>query len=250
MKLTVIIPARMSSTRFPGKPLVDILGLPMIEHVRRRVLLHKDVESAIVATCDNEIADVVSSYGGNTLMTKSTHFCCNDRVAEAASQLDAEIIVNVQGDEPLFNPKMIDYLINPMKEDGQVSCTNLMTRLSTEKDFNDKNIVKVANDLSGNALFMSREPIPSNFKGILDYKNSYKQLGVYAFKKKLIEDFLTWGPSPLELIEGVDMLRMLEHGQKIRMIEAPFEGVGVDLPIDLEIAKALMKKDKFFKKYY
>jgi 3-deoxy-manno-octulosonate cytidylyltransferase (CMP-KDO synthetase) len=249
MKLTVIIPARMSSTRFPGKPLVDILGIPMIEHVRRRVLLHSDVESAIVATCDYEIADVVSSFGGEVAMTDSSHFCCNDRVSEAASQLESDIIINVQGDEPLFNPNMLDYLINPMKMDSDISCTNLMTKITSKAEFVDKNIVKVVNDLSGHAMYMSREAIPSDSKGVLDYENCYKQLGVYAFKKPLLDSFLSWGPSPMEMVETVDMLRLLEHGQKVKMIEAPFDGVGVDTPKDLEVAIKLMKEDEFYGNY-
>jgi len=249
MKVTVIIPARMASTRFPGKPLVDILGLPMIEHVRRRVLLHQDVDSAIVATCDKEIFDIVESYGGQSIMTGSNHFCCNDRVSEAAIDIDADIIVNVQGDEPLFNPEMISLLVKPMMDSRQIICTNLMSRIETEQEFCSTNEVKVVCDLNSDALYMSREPIPSARKTSLSSFDRFKQLGVYAFRKPILEKFLSWGPSPLEIIETIDMIRLLEHGYKVRMVDSPFKTIGVDTPEDLEVAIELLNKDHLFGTY-
>lgn len=249
MKITAIIPARMASTRFPGKPLKDLLGLPMIEHVRRRVLMHSDVNSAIVATCDKEIFDSVNSHGGESIMTSSDHFCCNDRVSEAAVNVDADIIVNVQGDEPLFNPEMISYLVEPMKLDGNIKCTNLMSRIETEHEFHNPNEVKVVCDLNSDALYMSREPIPSAKKTSLNSLDRYKQLGVYAFRKSILEEFASWGPSPLEIIETIDMLRLVQHGYKVRMIDSPFKTIGVDTPEDLEVAIELLSKDSLFGTY-
>ena len=249
MKLSVFIPAGMASTRFPGKPLVDILGMPMIEHVRRRALLNPDVSSAIVATCDQEIVDVVESYGGQAVMTDQSHFSCNDRVSEAAFNIDADIIVNIQGDEPLFNPDMISYLISPMKYDSSVVCTNLMSLIETEQEFNNVNVVKVVCDISGNALYMSREPIPSKSKSKSKSFDCFKILGIYAFRKPLLMQFLSWGPSPIETIETIDMIRLLEHGQQVRMVVSPFQSIGVDTPEDLIVAKNMMSKDALFGKY-
>jgi 3-deoxy-manno-octulosonate cytidylyltransferase (CMP-KDO synthetase) len=249
MKITAIIPARMASTRFPGKPLEDILGLPMIEHVRRRVLLHPDVNSAIVATCDKEIFDIVMSNGGESIMTSSAHFCCNDRVSEAAVDVDADIIVNVQGDEPLFNPEMISSLVEPMKNDNQIICTNLMSRIETEEEFCNPNEVKVVCDLNSDALYMSREPVPSAKKTNLNSLDRFKQLGVYAFRKSILQKFASWSPSPLEIIETIDMLRLLQHGYKVRMIDSPFKTIGVDTPQDLEVAIELLSKDHLFGTY-
>ena len=249
MKLTVVIPARMSSSRFPGKPLADILGLPMIEHVRRRVLLHPDVEDAIVATCDDEILNVVISNGGKSVMTSPDHYCCNDRVAEASQGIDADIIINVQGDEALFNPEMLNYLIEPYQQDPSLKCINLMTKIRTDEEFYDINEVKVVCDLKNNALYLSREPIPSGRKTKSKNFPRYKQLGIYALQKELLSQFLKWGPSPWESIETVDMLRLLEHGHLIRMAVSPFETISVDTPKDLELVKQLMKKDPLFEKY-
>jgi len=249
MKLVTVIPARMASTRFPGKPLADILGLPMIEHVRRRVMLHPLVDEAIVATCDHEIFDIVASNGGKAVMTSDQHSCCTDRVAEAAASVEADVVVNVQGDEPLFDPNMLTYLLEPLLEDPEVQCSNLMAEIKSDEEFNNINEVKVVCDLNWNALYLSREPIPSGRKtNSYDFQR-YRQLGVYAFKKDSLSLFGQWGPSPHESIETVDMVRFLEHGHPVRMIVSPFSSIGVDTPEDLQIAVDLMKKDYLFGSY-
>ena len=249
MKFVVVIPARMSSSRFPGKPLADICGMPMVEHVRRRVLLNPKVSNAIVATCDKEICDVVREAGGESLMTSSTHFCCNDRVAEAVQSLDSDIVINVQGDEPLFDPNMIDILLEPMIDNSDVLCTNLMAEIENEREFRDINEVKVVCDIDSNAVYMSRESIPSTQKsGDMKHK-FYKQLGVYAYTRDSILKFGQWGPSPLESMETIDMVRFIEHGIKVRMICSPFPSIGVDTPNELEVAESLMKADKYFGGY-
>lgn len=249
MKFVVIIPARMSSSRFPGKPLAKICGMPMVEHVRRRVLLNSKVSNAIVATCDKEIFEVVRDGGGESIMTSHSHFCCNDRVSEAARSLDTDIIINVQGDEPLFDPEMIDILLQPMIDDPDVLCTNLMAKIENDKEFRDVNEVKVVCDLASNAIYMSREPIPSTKKSGEAKHEFYKQLGVYAYSRESILNFGQWGPSPLETMETIDMIRFMEHGEKVRMVCSPFPSIGVDTPNELEIAERLMKDDKYFGNY-
>ena len=184
-------------------------------------MLNKKVSKAIVATCDEEIFDAVLSRG-HAVMTSDSHFCCNDRVAEAAKTLDFDIIINVQGDEPLFDPKMIDLLVQPMIDDSSIVCTNLMAEILNDNEFRSVNEVKVICDLESNAVYMSREAIPSTKKSSNANHIFYKQLGVYAYTKNTIIDFGRWGPSPLETMETIDMVRFIEHGLKVRMICSPF----------------------------
>ena len=239
----------MASTRFPGKPLADILGLPMIEHVRRRLLLSHDINDVIVATCDQEILDLVQSYGGQVIMTSDQHERCTDRVAEAIAEINADVVINVQGDEPLINPEMIGPLLEPLKKEKDLLCTNLMNKIETNVEFNNPNVVKTVCDARGNALYFSREPIPSPLKaGELHYKK-YKQLGIIAFRNNFLKHFTKLRPTPLEQVESVDMMRAIEHGYKVRMVLSPFEGIGVDTPGDLEDAIILMKQDPFFGNY-
>lgn len=249
MKTIAIIPARMDSTRFPGKPLADILGLPMIEHVRRRVALCKLFSKVIVATCDNEILEAVVKFGGEAVMTADTHERCTDRVAEAALSYEAEVIVNVQGDEPLVDPEMFSSLLAPLMKDPDLQCTNLMVEINTEEEFNNPNVVKAVCDRQGKALYFSREPIPSALKaGAIKFKK-FKQLGIYAFRRDFLQLFTGLLPTPLEEIESVDMLRAVEHGYEVRMVESKYRVIGVDTPDDLLRVIPLMEKDKLFSEY-
>jgi 3-deoxy-manno-octulosonate cytidylyltransferase (CMP-KDO synthetase) len=249
MKVVAIIPARMGSSRFPGKPLADIAGLPMIEHVRRRVSLCAMIDEVIVATCDKEIMDVVEKNGGRAAMTLPTHERCTDRIAEAALEIDADIVLNVQGDEPLVKPEMFEPLITPLMDDPELYCVNLMSEIGDEKDFESSDIVKVVCDLEGYALYFSREPVPSRRKaGGLTFKR-YKQLGIIAFRKDFLLTYTKLTPTPLEQIESVDMLRILEHGYRLRMVPTPLESIGVDTPADLERASEMMKKDALYRTY-
>jgi len=249
MKVIAVIPARMASTRFPGKPLADILGLPMIEHVRRRVLLCPEINEVIVATCDNEILHLVQNYGGQAVITSDQHERCTDRVAEVMNTKNADLVINVQGDEPLVNPEMFGPLLQPFKNEKDLLCTNLMTECESDIEFKNPNVVKTACDLKGNALYFSRESIPSPHKtGTLLYKK-YKQLGVIAFRNEFLKEFTKLPPTPLEQVESVDMLRAVEHGYKVRMVYSPFKVIGVDVPADLEHAIALMKNDPLFNSY-
>ncbi len=246
--IVAVIPARMASTRFPGKPLARILGLPMIEHVRRRVQLCSLVDEVVVATCAEEIAQAVRGYGGTAVMTSPTHERCTDRVAEAVRGRSGEIIVNVQGDEPLIRPDLIEALVRPLRREGDLGCTNLMAPITSEEAPNP-NLVKVVCDLQGNALYFSRERIPSPQKAGGLPLPLYKQLGIYAFRRDFLERFARLAPTPLEAIESVDMMRAVEHGCRVRMVPVEFTGLGVDTPEDLDRATALMREDPLYPRY-
>ena len=249
MKIVAIIPARMASTRFPGKPLVDILGIPMIEHVRRRVALCPHINKVVVATCDREILEVVNKNGGEAVMTANTHERCTDRVAEAALSINADVVINVQGDEPLVRPEMFELLLKPLLDEAGVVCTNLTAEIGSEDEFNNSNIVKTVFDCKKDIIYFSREPIPSLRKsGGLSFKK-YKQLGIVAFRKDFLLRFAHLPPTPLEIVESVDMLRAIEHGYKIRMVLSPFQVYGVDTPDDLVHVTELMKNDDIFNSY-
>ena len=249
-KIAAVIPARMASSRFPGKPLQPILGLSMIEHVRRRVTLCPQVDEIIVATCDQEIMEEVERFGGKAVMTSDRHERCSDRIAEAAEKIDADIIINVQGDMPLIRPETLGPLVAPLLEDNTLSCTDMMGPIEDETEFFSPNVVKVVVDEKGNALYYSREPIPSSKKATQEHSMPrYKQFGVIAFRRKFLIDFSRLHPTPLEKIESVDMLRALEHGIRVQMVSTPYPVVGVDTRADLEKATERMKSDSLFARY-
>ncbi|MBF0523110.1 MAG: 3-deoxy-manno-octulosonate cytidylyltransferase [Candidatus Omnitrophica bacterium] len=250
MKVSAIIPARMASSRFPGKPLKSILGLPMVEHVRRRVLLSRSIDEVIVATCDQEIFEAIKRFGGKAVMTAETHQSCVDRVAEAAKNLDADIILNVQGDMPLLNPGSLDQLVAPFLNDDQVLFTDMIGPLTIEEEFYSPNVVKVVVDLKWDALFYSREPIPSLKKVSPKEKVSrYKQFGINAYRRDSLELFTRWERTPLERAESIDMLRILEHGVHIRTVVSLDSVVGVDTPEDLIRVEDIMRLDPVYLNY-
>ena len=247
-KVIGVIPARMASSRMPGKPLADILGLPMIEHVRRRVELCKLITHTVVATCDQEIIDVVKSFGGAAVMTSDKHERCTDRVAEAVQEIDSGIIVNIQGDEPLLQPDDLEALIVPLLEDSSMDCTNLIAPILA-KESHDPNVVKTVFDSQHRALYFSREAIPSVKKaGKLEIPY-FRQLGIIAFRKSFLDVFTRLTSTPLEEIESVDMMRAIEHGFEVRVIPAKSAGFGVDTPEDLQNATKAMKKDGYLSRY-
>lgn len=249
LKVVAVIPARMASTRFPGKPLADILGLPMIEHVRRRVALSPLIQEVVVATCDREIFETVTTSGGQAVMTAPTHERCTDRVAEAMTAIAGDIVINVQGDEPLVHPDMFAPLLAPFQGEPELPCANLMSAIVSDEEFANPNVVKTVCDLKGNALYFSREPIPSVRKASGLAFQKYKQLGIIAFRRGFLQVFTNLAPTPLEAVESVDMLRAVEHGYQVRMVVTPFQVVGVDTPEDLERARTLMKHDELLRIY-
>ena len=250
MDAVAIIPARMGSSRFPGKPLADILGLPMIEHVRRRVSMSKVLSEVYVATCDKEIHDAITNLGGKAIMTSSTHQRASDRTAEAAESLNAELIVMVQGDEPMTYPEMIDLALGPMLQDPSIICTNLMKRITEHSDYLNQNTIKVVVNNESDALYMSRSPIPhladvSNLSSI----SLYKQVCIIPFTRSGLKLYTELTPTPLEIAESVDMNRFMEHGYNVRMIESEYDSHAVDNLEDLCLVTQLMKEDPLTKSY-
>jgi len=254
MNIISIIPARMGSSRFPGKPMADILGMPMIGHVYKRVKMSKLLSEVYVATCDTVIYDYIESIGGKAVMTSDCHERCSDRCAEAMLKIEknenkkVDIMVMVQGDEPLTFPQMVDEAVSPMLEDKTMIITNLVADLHTLKEFEDPNEVKVVMDKQNNAIYFSREPIPSRKKGILEVPMK-KQVCVIPFTRDFLLEYNQMKPTPLEIIESVDMMRILENGMKVKMIDTSYETKAVDTKEDLSRVIGMMKKDKLFESY-
>lgn len=249
MKIVAIIPARMAATRFPGKPLAPILGLPMIEHVRRRVAMCSTLDEVIVATCDEEIRDVIEAASGNVIMTADSHERCTDRIAEAATKVKAEVVINVQGDEPLITPGMMDEVIRSLLDDKELPSVNLVTRVENDEEFKNPNTLKVVTNRFGDILYISREPIPSRKKA---YTNNYvklKQSGIIAFRSDFLQVFSKLEPTPLEKIESVDMMRAIEHGYRIKVVVTKGQMIGVDVPEDIKLVERVLSSDPLVKKY-
>ena len=234
MKIVGIIPARMASARFPGKPLAMLAGRPMIEHVYARAKQCPLLAEVFLATCDREIYDAAVGFGGRALMTAASHVRSTDRVAEAAEAIEADVVVNIQGDEPLIHPGAIAHLCEAAVASPAVPCLNLANVITNEEDFRNLNQVKVVCDQRGNALYMSRQPIPTT--QAWGRTQVLRQLGMIAFHKKFLGTYALLPPTPLEQAESVDMLRAIEHGHQVKMIVTPFESFGVDTPEDLRVA--------------
>ncbi|MCP4652313.1 MAG: 3-deoxy-manno-octulosonate cytidylyltransferase [Candidatus Omnitrophica bacterium] len=247
-KVVAIIPARMAASRFPGKPLAKILDLPMIEHVRRRVSLSKVIDQTYVATCDKEIFDVVNNSGGKAVMTKDTHQRCTDRVDEAAMDLDADIVVIVQGDEPLFDPQVLEVLVKPMFECDSMICTNLLSVIEDKADLDDIDIVKAVINNKNDVMYFSRSPIP--YFRVDDKCPMYRQTGISAFTKEFLHKFSRLDPTPKEVVESVDFLRILEHGYSIRGVIYSQRTVGVDREDDVASVEDILRNDLTQKDFY
>ena len=246
MKITAVIPARFASTRFPGKALAEIGGKAMIQHVYERTSRAKLVSRTIVATDDPRIADAVSMIGGEAIMTSTSHETGTDRLAEVARGLDSDIIVNVQGDEPLICPDMIDQAIQPFLEDSSLQMGTLKTRIKCLHDFLSPNMVKVVTDNFGTALYFSRSPLPFFRDKWKDLKDDsfccgkllcYKHVGLYVYRRDFLLKFASMPPTFLEISEKLEQLRAIENGVKIHVVETEFESIGVDTPDDLAKAQ-------------
>ncbi|MFN8008564.1 MAG: 3-deoxy-manno-octulosonate cytidylyltransferase [Terriglobia bacterium] len=236
MKAIAIIPARYASTRFPGKPLVLIHQKPMIQHVYERVRLAARVDDVIVATDDQRIVKAVEQFGGKAWMTSSEHNSGTDRVAEVALQQDADLIVNVQGDEPFVDPECVDLLLEPFYSEPDLMISTLCHCINSEEDLYNPNIVKVVTDRKGFALYFSRSPIP--FSGsppnLLKEASLYKRhMGLYAYRKSFLERLPQLQPSLLEKTETLEQLRFLENGYRIKVLTTNYQPLAVDTPDDL-----------------
>jgi 3-deoxy-manno-octulosonate cytidylyltransferase (CMP-KDO synthetase) len=246
MKIAALIPARMGSSRFPGKPMARLLGKPMIEHVYERVARNPLLTMTAVATCDREIADHVEKIGGRAVMTGSHHERASDRCAEALEILEREagtpfdIVVMVQGDEPMIHPDMITEAVEPMIADKSLKVVNLLGDIEGPTEFEDRNCIKVVCDLNRNAMYFSREPIPTRSKAPTIPMG--KQVCVIPFRRDYLLEYMRLAPTPLEIAESVDMMRVLEHGGKVRMIPTKHASFAVDTPADLVRVEALMAK--------
>lgn len=254
MNIIGIIPARMASSRFPGKPLAKICGMPMIGHVYLRCKMSGAMKEVYVATCDKDIKDYMDSIGGNAVMTADTHERASDRAAEAVLKIEkatgkeADIVVMIQGDEPLTYPEMIDEAVKPLLEDKGIAITNLMAEIKSVDEFEDPNEVKVVVDKFNNALYFSREPIPSRKKSSSPVM-MLKQVCIIPFRKKFLLEYTKMKQTPLEIFESVDMMRILENGLKVKMVLTKYQTKSVDTQADLDTVSAMMKSDKLFKKY-
>ncbi|HCG04441.1 MAG TPA: 3-deoxy-manno-octulosonate cytidylyltransferase [Desulfovibrio sp.] len=248
MNIVAIIPARMGSSRFPGKPMADIHGVPMVGHVTFRTAMSPTLTATYVATCDQEIYDYAEGTGLKAVMTGDHHVRCTTRTAEALLKIEAatgkrvDIVVMVQGDEPMVTPDMIDAAIEPMLSNPAINVTNLMARMETVEEFEDPNEVKVVVDLNSDALYFSREPVPSRKKGVTDVPMQ-KQVCIIPFRRDYLLKFNDMQETPLEIIESVDMMRILEHGEKVRMVPTDKRTLSVDTPEDLARVVDMMAED-------
>jgi len=231
-----------------------IHGMPMIGHCYCRVRLCDALEDTYVATCDREIYEYIESVGGKAIMTANTHERASDRAAEAMVQIEeakgekTDILVMVQGDEPMDTPEMVTEALAPMMYDEAVQVVNLMGRIDSETEFEDPNNVKVVVGPDGNAIYFSREPIPSRKKSI-EGVPMLKQICVIPFRRNYLLEFNKTPETPLERIESVDMLRVIESGGTVRMVMTNYPSVSVDTPRDLEVAKDLMRNDFLMPEY-
>ena len=244
MKTYVIMPARYKSTRFEGKPLADILGKPMIQHVYERAKRAEGIHKVVVATDDQRIFDTVVGFGGEAVMTKSDHPSGTDRLAEAIDIMGAEgqdIIINVQGDQPAFDPKQIDEVVAPLREDPDLDMSTPIIPTIDPLEIGNPNHVKVVFDDNHYALYFSRAPIPWPREG--DQSYYFKHIGIYGYRARFLRLFVTLPPGKLEDIEKLEQLRALEHGFRIKVVISGLDSPEVDRPADLTRVEALLKRE-------
>lgn len=242
MDITAIIPARYASTRLPGKPLLDISGKPMVQHVYERAQSAELVNRVIVATDDRRIFDAVERFGGKVVMTSESHKSGTDRLAEVAKGLDSDIIVNIQGDEPLIEPGMIDEAIRPLMEDGSIVMGSLKAEIRDETELNNPNVVKVVVDRNDFALYFSRHPIPyiRDDSPLSLLTGRFKHIGLYVYRRDFLLEYAGMPQTPLEEAEKLEQLRALENGYRIKVPTTRYQSIGVDTDEDLERVRRLL----------
>lgn len=237
MRAVGIIPARYASSRFPGKPLVEIAGRTMIEHVYRRASLAACLSEVWVATDDPRIEACVRGFGGAVVMTRDDHPSGTDRIAEAARSIEADVVVNVQGDEPLLDPLEIEAVVAPFRDDPTLAMSTLATPIRSEQDMRDPGVVKVVMDRRGRALYFSRLPVPYYRSGVEG--PHWKHVGLYAYRREFLFTYATLQPTPLEQAEQLEQLRVLENGYSIQVAISEHDAVSVDTPEDLVRVQAI-----------
>ena len=239
MRIVCVIPARYSSTRLPGKPLALIAGKPMIQHVWERARKAGRPDEVLVATDHEQVYNTVKAFGGQVVMTSPRHPTGTDRLAEVAARLDdVDVIINVQGDEPLIAPEIIDQLAGVFYDAPDLMMATLATPLA-EEEYNVPSAVKVVTDLAGNALYFSRSLIPFP-RAASPGLTFYKHIGIYAYRREFLLRFAVLPPTPLEKAESLEQLRALEHGYRIKVLKTDFQSIGVDTPEDLERVNAII----------
>jgi 3-deoxy-manno-octulosonate cytidylyltransferase (CMP-KDO synthetase) len=245
-KAVAIIPARYNSTRFPGKPLATLHGKTIIHRVFEQVSASNLIDSAYIATDDKRIYDEVNAFGGRAVMTSPDHTCGTDRIAEAAEDIECDIIINVQGDEPFIRPEMVDDTVKLLWEDRKASMSTLAVKIKNREDMVSPHVVKVVMDNDGYALYFSRFPVPyhrdiwENLEDIsFDEKTTilYKHIGIYGFRKEVLMKFTAMGKSRLEDVEKLEQLRALASGLKIKVKETQYDTFGIDTIEDLRKAE-------------
>lgn len=246
MTVTAVIPARYASVRLPGKPLLKIGGKPVIQWVYERVSRASLVQDVIVATDDRRIQDVVRAFGGRCVMTSPEHATGTDRLAEVSEELKSGIIVNVQGDEPLIEPGVIDACVRPMMDGGAFPVATPCTRIQSREELLNPDVVKVVSDRDGFALYFSRSPIPyDRDQGPIEVDISgglfFKHIGLYVYRRDFLLKYNRMAPTPLEVREKLEQLRILENGYKIRVVETKYDSISVDTEEDLRRVQDLVK---------
>jgi 3-deoxy-manno-octulosonate cytidylyltransferase (CMP-KDO synthetase) len=242
MRVVGVIPARYASTRLEGKPLRDIGGKPMVQHVYEAARQARLLDTVIVATEDHRVVDVVEHFGGHAVLTSARHPTGSDRVAEVVRSLEADVVVNIQGDEPLLDPSMIDEVVQPMLDDATLEMSTLCVPIDEEARMTDPHVVKVVFDLRGNALYFSRSLLP--YPRSRERFPSYEHLGLYAYRKSFLLDYVLMPQTPLELAESLEQLRVLETGHTLRVVvtKHPYRGLSVDTAEDLEQVRSIIAR--------
>ena len=243
MKKVIIIPARLDSSRLPKKVLLDLKGKTVIQRVYEQCLKVKNVDGVYVATDSIEIKEVCETFTDNVIITKSTHKSGTDRIGEAVSAIDCDIVINVQGDEPFIEPSLIEALVNSFSN-SEISMSSAMSKINNVKDLQNTNVVKVVTDLHNNALFFSRSLIPfprdvkeiSTANEVIEESQFFRHIGIYGYRKDFLLHFVNLEQSYLEKVEKLEQLRALENGFKIKMIEANSSLIGIDTQEDYEEA--------------
>ncbi len=251
MNVLCVIPARMASSRYPGKPLVPLLDLPLVLHVWERCRLSEHITRTVIATCDPEIQTLAETVGAECVMTADTHPGCVDRSEEAVDIIgkdlaDDDLILMVQGDEVLVTPEMLDDVV-AMYQQTKAPVVNLASFITDTKDHDDPNVVKVAVAPNDKALFFSRAPIPSRTRNA--HPPMLQQTGIIGFSKSFLKTFGKLARTPLEICEGIDMMRTLEHGHEIRIVTTDRKTLGVDTPADKTRAEGILAADPVTKRY-
>ncbi|MEN3001078.1 MAG: 3-deoxy-manno-octulosonate cytidylyltransferase [Armatimonadota bacterium] len=239
MKVIGVIPARMAATRLPGKPLLPIAGKPMIQWVWERARQAKTLDELYIATPDAEIMQAAESFGAQAMLTSHAHRSGTDRLAEVARRTDGTIYVNIQGDEPLLDPRGIDRAVQPLLDDPVVMMSSLYC-LAQPHEYDLPSVVKVVLDQQGNALYFSRSRIP--YPREATEQPVYKHIGLYVYRRELLLQFAEWEPTPLERTEALEQLRVLEHGYRIRMVPFEHASIAVDTEEDLARVRQILEQ--------